>query len=739
MPFRISGYTPTWHVRPGESVPVHASTPLDRYYVRLIRFHSAIGPDASWSISSTQIDVAGLDQPVPGADYPIVRGSHATVRDIGCDEVTGASVGVWLRAEPAAESMLMHFQRSDGDFDVLLNAGGHIVLQVAGEAGRPCGRRESTLTRLRLRPNRWYRVGVLFEQGGSARVIVRDCLTGLAGAAGPVTTCRGTLETLSVGGRRLEAGSAILEGCLDAKIEHLRLWAGRVPAAEELAGDRCGLSQGHWDFAEQPYRDTIRDSADRFPDLALANAPTRAVTSSAWRGQSTDFTADPQLYAAVFLHRDDLADTRWPTAFEVLIPLDATSGVYCLLLSEHREVDYADLSSFYPVPLFVAPPGSAHADVALVLPTFSYRAYANNTKYLDADPALYELKGPTRSAIVYDYCLERQLRSLYCSHPDGSGVHLASVRRPQASVRPDLVSQLHGFPHQLSADLEIVQWLESLGVRYDILTDEILHERGSDALRPYTVALTGTHPEYSTRELLDAYSGYLDLGGRLLYLGGNGFILRVTISDSQPWLQELRRGDNGSIWDDAPGEMRHQMDGGLGGMWRAIGRPPNVLTGLGYAAIGFSGDGDYCVPAEAEVERLPPRLRGAVEAVRGRSFGVAGLELDGYDPLLGSHSDAVVFGSLSTLPPHYVPVDGYVGPLAPDPAGAVAGRLRGNLVFFRTQADGAVASFGSIRWASGLNLPGDPAAVRSLTTAALRDLLSNPRTAPQSAPERAGD
>jgi N,N-dimethylformamidase len=640
MPFRISGYTPTWHIQPGMSVPVHASTALDRFYARLIRFHSAIGPDGSWERSSTVIDVSGLHEPFEGAEYPVIRGSHATVRDIGCDCVTGISVGVWLKAAPAAESVLVHLERSDGDTDVILGEDSSVVVRAAGPPGHPGAPGESVPTRLHLSPNRWYQVGTLFELNGSCRVIIRDSLTGLTESARFTAAPRGTLATLSVGGRRSAADPAVLEGCLDAKVEHLQLWAGRVPAAEELTGGPGSSSQGHWDFAQQPYRDTVGDSAGRFPDLVLANAPTRAVTSSAWRGQSADFTADPGLYAAVFLHRDDLADARWPAAFEVQIPRDAASGVYCLVLSERQDAVYADASSFYPIPLFVAPARPAQADIALVLPTFSYRAYANNTKYADADPALYELKGPTRSAIVYDYCLDQQLRSLYCSHPDGSGVHLASLLRPQASVRPDLISQLHSFPHQMSADLEIVQWLESLGVRYDVLTDEILHERGSEVLRRYKAVLTGTHPEYSTRQLLDAYSGYLDLGGRLLYLGGNGFILRVTISDSQPWLQELRRGDNGSIWDDSPGEMRHQMDGEPGGMWRAIGRPPNVLTGLGYAAIGFSGDGDYRVPADAEMDRLPPLLRAAVDTVRGRPFGVAGLELDCYDPLLGSHPDA---------------------------------------------------------------------------------------------------
>lgn len=723
MSLRVAGYTATWHVHPGGSVPVHVSTTLERYYARLIRFHSAIGPDGSWKQSSTMVDVPGLAEPFPGVEHPVVRGSHATVYDIDCDRLTGVSVGVWFRSAPVAASTLLHLERRDGDFDLLLDTAGNIVLHLPGNSDPMDGRPRVVPTRMRLVANRWYRVGVLFESRSEARIVVRDSLTGQLDLVDVLTSSAGTLSTLSVGGRRTNSGTSI-EGCLDAKIEHLRLWAGLVPAIEELVGDSDSSCQGHWDFAAQPFADMISDTVGSFPALTLVNAPTRAVTSSRWNGQSTDFTVSPRLYAAVFLHRDDLADARWPAEFEMVIPEDATSGVYCLVLSEYSEIDYSDPSSFYPIPLFVGPPESSRAEVALILPTFSYRAYANNTKYLDADPAFYELKGPSRSAIVYDYCLDEQLRSLYCLHPDGSGVHLASMLRPQASVRPDLISQLHSFPHQLSADLEIVQWLEDLGIGYDILTDEVLHERGGDALRPYKVVLTGSHPEYSTRELLDAYSEYLHRGGRLLYLGGNGFILRVSISDAQPWLLELRRGDNGSIWDDAPGEMRHQMDGEIGGMWRAAGRPPNVLTGLGYAAIGFSGDGDYRVPDDADLDQLPSRLRAAVEALRREPFGVAGLELDSYDALLGSHPGAVVFGTLNSVPPHYVPADGYLGPLVPDPAAAVTGGLQSHLIFFRTTAGGAVVSFGSIRWTSALNVAGDPAGVRSVTTAALMDLLA---------------
>ena len=56
----------------------------------------------------------------------------------------------------------------------------------------------------------------------------------------------------------------------------------------------------------------------------------------------------------------------------------------------------------------------------------------------------------------------------------------------------------------LSADLHIVDWLEARGTDYDIVTDDDLHEEGREAIDPYNVVVTGTHPEYYTAEMFDA-------------------------------------------------------------------------------------------------------------------------------------------------------------------------------------------------------------------------------------------
>ena len=86
-----------------------------------------------------------------------------------------------------------------------------------------------------------------------------------------------------------------------------------------------------------------------------------------------------------------------------------------------------------------------------------------------------------------------------------------------------------GLRH-LQADSHLIAWLETKGYDYDLITDQELHQEGLDSIRDYPVVCTGSHPEYHTSETLDALQSYRDQGGRLIYLGGNGFYWRVALS-----------------------------------------------------------------------------------------------------------------------------------------------------------------------------------------------------------------
>lgn len=83
-------------------------------------------------------------------------------------------------------------------------------------------------------------------------------------------------------------------------------------------------------------------------------------------------------------------------------------------------------------------------------------------------------------------------------------------------------------------------------------------QRAHPAHLPAPPLTSGVDPE----ESLDALCGYRDKGGRLLYLGGNGFYWRVAVHAEMPGAIEIRRGEGGiRAWASSPGEYYNAFDG----------------------------------------------------------------------------------------------------------------------------------------------------------------------------------
>ena len=109
-----------------------------------------------------------------------------------------------------------------------------------------------------------------------------------------------------------------------------------------------------------------------------------------------------------------------------------------------------------------------------------------------------------------------------------------------------------------------------------------MHAGGADALARYRVVLTGNHPEYATPRMVAAYRAHVAGGGRLMYLGGNGFYWKVALHPETPDIVELRRAEDGNrSWAEEPGEYYHAFDGAYGGLWRRSGLAPQVWLGDG--------------------------------------------------------------------------------------------------------------------------------------------------------------
>jgi N,N-dimethylformamidase len=292
----------------------------------------------------------------------------------------------------------------------------------------------------------------------------------------------------------------------------------------------------------------------------------------------------------------------------------------------------------------------------------------------------------------------------------------SSRLRPVLNLRPG--ADGWGF----TPDTDIVAFLDHAGIPFDVVTDEQLDAEGAAALAPYRVVVTGSHPEYWSTRMLDGLEAFQSSGGRLMYLGGNGLYWRVAFSERWPGAMEVRRAEDGTrAWESGPGEAFHAFTGEYGGLWRRLGRPPNLLTGIGFVAQGFEGATSYARTPASRHERAAWIFEG-VDADRIGSAGVgggaAGQEIDRFDADLGSPPHALVLASASDFGPDMLRTKEEF--LASVPIPFPDGRVRADMVFYETPAGGAVFSVGSIAWWGALPVDGYDNDVARVTRNVLR-------------------
>ena len=244
--------------------------------------------------------------------------------------------------------------------------------------------------------------------------------------------------------------------------------------------------------------------------------------------------------------------------------------------------------------------------------------------------------------------------STYNFHRDGSGVAYSSRLRPLLTWRPDFLTfddQAGSGLRHLPADTHLTDWLDRMGIAYDVVTDHDLHDKGVELLAPYKVVLTGTHPEYHTKETLDALQAYTETGGRLMYLGGNGFYWRVALSRRRAGRHRgaAHRGRHPHLGRRA----RRVLPRLRRRLWRAVaalatGRPTCCAASASRARALFVGDSYRQAPAARDnhhawvFEGVKDELFGGYGFSGG---GAAGFELDRLDHRLGSPLNAVVLAS----------------------------------------------------------------------------------------------
>ena len=494
------------------------------------------------------------------------------------------------------------------------------------------------------------------------------------------------------------------QGHYNGKIDRPRLANKSLSRAEMEAAKSATIPDalrshmvGWWNFSRDISGTCATDISPNRLHGEIVNLPTRGMRGHNWTGREHSWRHAPEEYGAIHFHDDDLYDAGWQTDFSLTIPESMASGVYCARLRGAGDEER--------IPFFVRPPaGKITADAVLLISTATYMAYANMQWSMNTIFA--EPKGGGITVLGRDDVFLQENPgyglSLYDKHSDQTGVCYTSRLRPIFNMRPK--TGVWSF----NADTHVTDWLEKIGQGFDVVTDEDIHQEGLAAIEPYRVVITGAHPEYWTTPMWDAMVAYQGQGGRLMYLGGNGFYWRIAYHDALPGVLELRRAEGGMRYQTTePGEYHQSFNGELGGLWRRLGAPPNTLVGAGTVGTGFDSASYYRRTEDSHDPRATFIFEGVGDDEMIGDFGsllggAAGVELDGANRKLGTPPHALVVArseghsQLYFLCPEETPFH------HPVMSGAENPRVRADLLFYETPAGGGVFTTGSISWCASL-------------------------------------
>jgi N,N-dimethylformamidase len=245
------------------------------------------------------------------------------------------------------------------------------------------------------------------------------------------------------------------------------------------------------------------------------------------------------------------------------------------------------------------------------------------------------------------------------------------------------------------------------------------------------VVLTGSHPEYCSYEMISAYESYVTSGGRIMYLGGNGFYWVTSVHPERSDVIEVRRGYSGTRpWESEPGEVHHSTTGEPGGHWRRRGHIPNRLTGVGTASEGADGRSiGYRRLAASRDPRVAFIFESVEEEVIG-DFGLvmggaAGDEVDRADLALGTPPETMVLATALLSECYSVLLEDRISWRSD----RRHGEPRADMTYLENDAGGAVFSVSSMSWLGSLSHDHYANNVSRVTANVLRRFADQPGSA----------
>ncbi len=715
----LLGYVDRWSVKPGGTVTLRVGSAKDApFETRIARV--LCGDPNPKGPGYREIKMPHpTDGSHPGKEQGTHLGSWGQVASLDLTSAANGlvlAVTVWPTTPKKGRQGVFAWTGADGTrISLEIDRDGAAATVVTG------GRTTSVSAGKQLLERAWYDLWLVIDGTGKKLTIGQRPREGHPGFDDS-----GEASIALPAAPKLGAGSAVIAALpgdgptakpsahYNGMIERPTIWSG-TDAVAALAVQKGAVPKEKpprlvacWDFSIGIPTFDLADVGPHGFKGTVENMPDRAMTGANWSGKEHRWTHLPEEWGAIHFHDDDIGDVGWEKALDIEIPKDWPSGMYCVHLKSAAGVDN--------VPFFIRPAdGAKKAKIAILLPTITYHVYSNFVRpgYGQQNRARAEEWG----ALTQQPDENPELGlSPYNYHSDGSGVTHASMARPMVDKRFKTFiildkSEIGSGTYWLNVDSYIVDWLSRKGFEHDIITDHDLHAEGVDLLKPYSLVITCQHPEYHTDQTLDGLKDYLDQGGRLFYLGGNGFYWKAVFHPEAPWAMEVRRAESGvRIWATEVGEGYHAFDGSYGGLWRRIGRSSHKLVGVSFTAQGtYNGH-----PYKTTDGIMDPRvafLRKGIEnqltagiqiGERGHMGGGAvGHELDRIDFGMGTPRNALVIAEGHVLGhPEYGPVN--EDRLTQFWPGKPEDLMRSDLTFFETPSGGAVLSVGSMCFVGAL-------------------------------------
>ncbi|MDI9929667.1 hypothetical protein QM588_04540 [Rhodococcus sp. IEGM 1354] len=698
----IVGYSDRLSVQGGESITFQVSSkggvPYEAEIVRLIHGDTRPGTPG---FKSQPVE-SSIEGRYAGTEQHIRPGSYIEIpKQLDLSDVDDVTVDLWFwptTPKRGRQTLLSWCPKSDDGLWIGLENGAAVV-HAAG----------ATVSIGSIEERTWQRLTLSCAHAGILKLRIESVQTTNSStvrtASTAISFASDATGEISIGAdRNGEFPSCFYNGKIEAPRLYSAAFADNHTFEHETPAGSPNDLLAAWDFEIGIDGWSIADTSGHGYDGRAVNMPMRAATGRKFDGSETAWRHANSHYGAIHFHDDDLFDAGWDAAFSWVVPTDLKSGVYAAHVSTGSSDDY--------IPFTVRPTaGQSSAKVVLLLPTFTYLAYANE-QLLNQSDAMSHIDYPVQKQDKY--IVDNRLLSLYDKHSDGSGVCYSSRLRPIVNMRPQCVmawlDEGRGSPHNLNADLYIVDWLHEHDIDFDVITDEDLHLEGRAVVDPYNVVLTGTHPEYWSVSMIRSMQNYLKSGGRMMYLGGNGMYWVTQLDPSTGASVEIRRrGPSTRAWETEPGEAHLSSTGELGGLWRHRGLAPQSWVGVGFTAETPGAGRPYERRPESFGEAGGFVFRNIDDEVIGdmpnliQTYGAAGYEFDRADSMLGTPGNTTILATATGFSDHAQACSEEILTSDSMQSGSVSPLVKTDMALVEYPNGGAVFSTGSITWSGCLS------------------------------------